>query len=381
MKILFVLDYYYPHVGGAEVIYKNYCEGLAKRGHRVNVVTLNHTGNLKDEESVNGVSIHRVKVPLNSRYLFPLFSLFKIWKLTKNADIIHTAFFLSPFAAFIVAKLRKKPIFVTVHEIWQKLWFEFEKNPIKKILSYFGEKFLLLLPYTKVICYSFYTFNSLRLAGVSAKKISFIKNGLDHKLFHPKVSGKEIREKLNLKGKKIYLFFGRPGISKGLEYLIRAASIVKERVKDSRLLLILSNDPKDEYAKIVKMIDELKLRDHVLLIREKAHEEIPKYIAASDIVVVPSLSEGFGFTAAEASAMGKPVVATYVGSLPEIIRNGESGILVKPRSGKELAEAICFLFNNPKYRKKMGKIGLKLMREFSWEKTINALENLYLSHL
>jgi glycosyltransferase involved in cell wall biosynthesis len=104
---------------------------------------------------------------------------------------------------------------------------------------------------------------------------------------------------------------------------------------------------------------------------------MPRYIAASDLVVVPSLSEGFGFTAAEASAMGRAIVATYAGSLPEVIINNVSGILVKPRSENELADAICFLLENAEVRERMGKMGAKLMKRFSWERTIDELERLY----
>lgn len=141
-------------------------------------------------------------------------------------------------------------------------------------------------------------------------------------------------------------------MSKGLEYLIEAAAIVKEKVKDSKLLLILSTESKKDYNYLVKMIDKMNLSDHIILLGPKPHHEIPRYVAASDIVVVPSITEGFGFTAAEASAMGKAVVATYAGSLPEIIKDNESGILVKPRCTEEIADAICLLLRNQKLRKK-----------------------------
>jgi glycosyltransferase involved in cell wall biosynthesis len=376
MNILFVFDYYHPHVGGAEVIYKNYCEGLAERGNKVTVVTLNHTGKLKEKEIVKNVTVFRVRTPFNSRYLFSFLSIFKILKLAKNADIIHTAFFMSALPAIIVSKLLRKPIIVTVHEVWGNLRFFFKESVIKKIFDFLAESVYLKLPFTKFNCYSFYTFNSLRLLGVPDEKIVFIPLGIDP-IFNPKVSGKKIRKELKIEKNKVYLYFGRPGVSKGVEYLIRASAIVKKRMRNSKLLLILSKDPKDGYTRVIKLIDELNLKDYILLLEEKPHEEMPKYIAASDLVVVPSLSEGFGFTAAEASAMGKAVVATYAGSLPEVVMDNVSGILVKPRSEEELANAICFLLKNEKIRKRMGKIGAKLMKKFSWKKTIDELERLY----
>jgi glycosyltransferase involved in cell wall biosynthesis len=165
MNILFVFDYYPPHIGGGEVIYRNYCEGLAKRGHKVSVVTLNHTGRLKEKDTMNGVTIFRVRTPFNSRYLYSFLSLFKILKLAKSADIIHTAFFASPLPALIASKLLKKPIIVTVHEAWGKLRFAFKGSMLKKVFEFFAESILLRLPFTKFNCYSLYTFNSLRMLG------------------------------------------------------------------------------------------------------------------------------------------------------------------------------------------------------------------------
>jgi glycosyltransferase involved in cell wall biosynthesis len=74
---------------------------------------------------------------------------------------------------------------------------------------------------------------------------------------------------LGVEGSKVYLYFGRPGVSKGVEYLIKASAIVKERIKDSKLILILSKDPIDGYSRVVRLINELKLKDHVLLLEEK----------------------------------------------------------------------------------------------------------------
>jgi glycosyltransferase involved in cell wall biosynthesis len=102
---------------------------------------------------------------------------------------------------------------------------------------------------------------------------------------------------------------------------VRAVPYVKERIPSSRLLLILSQNPERGYKKILALIQELGLKNdqEVTVINSVPREELPYYILASDCIVVPSLSEGFGFTCVEACTMKIPVVATDAGSLPEVI--------------------------------------------------------------
>jgi glycosyltransferase involved in cell wall biosynthesis len=100
---------------------------------------------------------------------------------------------------------------------------------------------------------------------------------------------------------------------------------------------------------ILEMVDKIGARCKIILHDPVHWKQIPSYIAMADCVVVPSLTEGFGFTAAESCAMGKPIVATSTTSLPEVV----SGmfVLVKPRSAKSLAEGIIKI-HQKRYTKK-----------------------------
>jgi len=381
LRILFVCDYYPPHVGGAELVYRRYCEGLAKCGHSVRVVTIKHSNEVPHKELVNGVWIYRIKTPLNSRYLFSFWSFPKVIKYAKEADLVHCGFFVAPFSAIPAARLMGKPLVVTVHEIWGNLWFNFESNPFRAIINYFGEKLLTAISYEGIICPSKYTLKSLVRFGVKKELITYIPNGVETDLFRPRPRDSKLNRKLGLEGFKVYMFYGRPGISKGIEYLIKAAVLIKKEMINSRLLLILGREPIREYNRILHLIDELELKDHIRLLDPVPYTELPKYVSLADLVVVPSLSEGFGFTAAESAAMGKPVVGTYSGSLPEIINHGKTGLLVKPRSPDEIYEAICRLLNNEKDLQGMGKNAQKNVSKLNWETTINSLEALYVQLL
>jgi glycosyltransferase involved in cell wall biosynthesis len=102
------------------------------------------------------------------------------------------------------------------------------------------------------------------------------------------------------------------------------------------------------------------------------------FLDALDVVVVPSLSEAFGLVAAEASALGKPVVATSTGGLPEVVEHGVSGLLVPPRDPAALADAIVRLLGDPAMRTRMGEAGQRIVRErFGLERMADELVAVY----
>lgn len=354
---------------------------MVRRGHSVRVITIKHSKDLVSDELLNGVQIHRIDTPWRTRHLFAFWSLLSVNKYAKEADIIHCAFFVSPFSAIPVSKMKGKPLVVTIHEVWGRNWFQFERNPIRAMIDYLGEKILLKMPYDAVTCPSIFTLNTLSEFGINEMKVKYIPNGIEFEHFKPRSKDPALLKKLGLKGYKVYMFYGRPGISKGVEYLVRAAKLIKNKIKKSKLLLILGKEPKRKHEKILRMIDEFKLADHICLLDPLPYDDLPKYISLADLVVVPSLSEGFGYSVAESSAMGKPIVASNAGSLPELVAHKESGILIGPRSPEEISAAICKLLNDEKSLVKMGKAARAKVSKFNWEKSLDMLETLYIETL
>lgn len=369
MKILFVSEYYIPHVGGVELVFKNVAERLVKIGHSVSIVT-SKLPNTPEYEEINYVKVYRVNVPhKGDRYWFTFFSILKVWKLAKGADLIHTTTWNAAFPAWLVAKLRKKPCVITVHEVNVPIWKYLKKNRLNVLFHKLYEKIVLSLHFDKYIAVSQYTRDCvIRFFNIKNEKIEVIYNGIDYELFDPaKANGLKIRKKLNLEDLFVYMYFGRPGFTKGVEYLIQAVPIISEKIPNSKLLLILANDSKDRYEDIIKMIDNLKIKDKVVLLDPVPRKELPNYIAASDCVVVPSLSEGFGFTAAEACAMEKPVVATDVASLPEVVSGRY--VLVEPKNLVAIAEGVDKVYK--------GKIEYKGEKIFRWDECVAGYLEIY----
>ena len=122
MKILFILEHYYPYTGGSESLFKYLAEGLSKKGNKVTVITSRFNKKIKREEVINGVTIRRI--PLANRYLFTVFSIPFLIKEALKSDVIHTTTYNAALPAFCVAKLARKKIYITFHEVWGKLWFK-----------------------------------------------------------------------------------------------------------------------------------------------------------------------------------------------------------------------------------------------------------------
>jgi glycosyltransferase involved in cell wall biosynthesis len=325
MKICFIIEYYYPCVGGAEVLFQCLAEGLVKAGHTCHVVTCRLPDTKKDE-TINGVNIHRVRVPkLGDRFWFIFLSFFSSWKYAAKAEIIHTRTYTGAFTAWLISKVRKKRSVNHVFEVMGRKWYEIGINPIMAFLYRRLESAVLSLPFDAYYCISRNTMESLEDQGIPPEKLFLTYPGIDYDLFNPEKyekQGREIRERLGLKKDTfLYTFYGRPGFTKGVEFLVRSVPYVKEKIPSSKLLLILSQSPEKGHRRILALIEKLGLKsvEELTIMDSVPREELPYYIQASDCVVIPSLSEGFGFTCVEACTMKIPVVATDAGSLPEVI--------------------------------------------------------------
>jgi D-inositol-3-phosphate glycosyltransferase len=358
VRICFVIEYYPPHIGGGETLFKTLAEGLVKHGHQCDVITCMLTGTEKYEVK-NGVKIYRVNVPrFADRHWFTFLAIYKSIKITRGADIIHTMTYNGAFPAWLSAKINRKPIVILPHEVLGKKWYTFGFNRLSAILYRIFEWFVLSLKYNVYICNSKNTMKALEEWGIPVKKLHLIYPCVDYKLFDYRKEEKrqEIREKLGIRNNTfLYMYHGRPGMIKGVEYLVRAVPEIKKRIQNSKLLLVLAKKPAVKYQEIIEIIQKENL--NVILIDPLPQEELPYYIAASDCVVVPSLNEGFGFTCVEACTMKKPVVATNVGSLPEVIFGRH--VLVLPKSPEELARGVVSIYKG-EYNKIDGK-------RYEWE--------------
>ena len=370
MNILIVSEYYAPHLGGLETFCMNLAEGLAIRGHKVYIVTM-QLPNTKSFEEINGVKIYRVRVPnKGGRYWFSFLAIPTVWKLVRNCDVVHTTTYTATFPASLTAKLAHKPCVVTVHELFLSLWNDLEDmNSFSAMIHEVLERLVISLPFDKFVSVSRYTRNLLESVGIAREKSEMIYNGVRTDLFNPENGdSNEIRRLLGLSDDFVCLFYGRPGISKGVEYLIQAVPKISKEISRFKLVLILAKEPKKGFKRARNLIGKLDVAGRVVLLDPVPLRELPKYISCADCIIFPSLSEGFGLSVAECCAMKKPVIASSVGAIPEVISGRY--ILIRPRDTVSIAKAVISV-NGKKIKK---ETPLKI---FDWNDTVERYTKVY----
>ena len=339
MKILLVLEYFWPQVGGVETLFLELAQGLVQRGHSVVVLTTRLTDTPAFEWH-QGIEIHRIGNPeLPSRYRFTLAATPLACRLARNADLVHTTTYNGALPAWIAARWTRRPVAITVHELIGATWHALPGTGWASAwLFRLLELSCVRLPFDYYIGVSRATRNSLRQSGVRDRQLSVVYNGvtLNDWAADPLLT-KQLRTELRPEGAPLVTFYGRPGVTKGVEVLILAFRLLLQQRPEARLLLILGQYPQQR-RKELERLAFAALGDSVRVITSVPRAHLPSYLVASDCVAVPSLTEGFGFTAVEASMLGVPVVASDAGSLPEVI-SGQY-VLVPPNDPAALSRGL-----------------------------------------
>ncbi len=228
-------------------------------------------------------------------------------------------------------------------------------------------------------------------------KGSVVYNSIDFQEFNKDISGEIVREELALKPPdKIILMLGGIGRIKGTLELIKAISIVKKQIPtirciiagclesppwvDSKLTRLLSRFGVKRYTQQVnELITTENLQENILLLPFR--NDVPNLIAASNMVTFPSIQPHFARPIMEAGAMSKPVVASSIGGITEILSNKRNGLLVAPKDSNALAQAFITLIKNESLAKKIGAQGYQKALELfdskiNIPKTMGIYENI-----
>jgi glycosyltransferase involved in cell wall biosynthesis len=234
------------------------------------------------------------------------------------------------------------------------------------------------------IANSRFTQRALVAAGIPLNRVRVVYPGVSLSDFDS-VTGPTLRNGLGLSSEALIVTtIGRLQWGKGQHVALSTAAQVVHQCPKSQFLIVgdaLFGIEKDYPLRLRSLIAELNLTDHVKMLGHRS--DVPAILAASDIVLVPSVyPEGFGMVTVEAMAAAKPVVATDTGASPEIITQGETGLLVPPNSPEALGEAIMRLLANRELRHAMGVKGQQVVRQrFTVERAVSECEQLYLESL
>jgi glycosyltransferase involved in cell wall biosynthesis len=211
---------------------------------------------------------------------------------------------------------------------------------------------------------------------VDRQKVLKIYSGIELTHFHPVTEDekKSLRRKWGIREESAVIgIVSKLWEGKGHEILIRAFKELKEEINDALLAIVGEGYL---HGRLVNLVHRLGLADSVIFTGFQM--DVSEIMATFDVAVLPSLFEGMGRVLLEAMAMEKPVVASRVGGIPDLVHDGVNGILIAPGSVQELTSSLLKTLRNPVMAREMGKQGRKRIKaEFSVDTMVQSIQRVY----
>lgn len=351
-------------LGGAERIVCDLAANLDSKKYRVTVCTFK-PGPLTQELIKNGVDV----INIERRFRYDPLLIWKLFHLIlkKNIDIVHSHMFQSSLYILPIALMPQKLIFI-INE--HGGYLEIVKVPRRRYLY----KFIAKVSKMVVVVSQALKDDMIKFFNIPSKKIAIIYNGIKMAKFTGKFSSLQMKKILGLEsdipivGNVANL---RP--EKGHKYLLEAMSLVLNEIPNAKLIIIGEGALRAELENQTKV---LGISESVIFLGRR--QDVPALLNIMDIFVISSSGETFCIAAAEAMAMGKPVVASRVGGVPELVIDSKTGFLVPPKDPPALAEAVIKLLKDRKLALDMGQAGKERVRqEFTLDKMVKKTEQLY----
>ncbi len=365
-------------------------ESLKGLGIYVDVVAPRYK-NSKKEDNWKGINVHRFKyfpfvsmqkltsgggIPsaLKRSFLVKLqmpFFMISFYlnskKYAKKCDVIHAQWALSALVGVFLKRKYKKPLVLT--ERGASLNMALKSKLMSKVFRW------ILKNCDFVTANNENQIKIMKSLGVPAEKLKAVPNGIDIDMFKP-IEQAKARKKLGLDpDKKIILFVGWLIERKGVSYLLQAMKNVSFKEKNSLLLIVGEGNIESRLKEHTKKLG----LDNVMFLGSKNPSEIPLYMNASDIFVLPSLSEGRPNVVGEAMACGVPVIASNVNGTPEFIENGKNGFLVKPKDPKAISDNILKILSSKDIAEKIGANARKsiINKKLTWKNCASTYRSIY----
>lgn len=317
---------------------------------------------------------HQLKI-LHPSDLPPVGSIIRYMSgLTDRADVVHVQGlkdFESLVASCVAARTYVGASFVTAHGLGEGFWRRGQLHYVawRNILNRLDA----------VISVSNHVQRGItRLVGRSANNFT-IYNGVDVEIFRPTSDPSMAKGRLGLEGCYVLLCVGRLSPEKGTSVAIGSLPSIRNSIPNARLVICGkgSMEPRlREQSRSLGVENMVDFRGSIPM------EQIPPYYEAADVVIVPSLKEALGIVNLEAMSMMKPVVASRVGGIPEVVVDNETGLLVPPSDPVSLADSVLKLHNDPEMAIRFGRNGRRLVEErFTWQTIAGETERAYMDVL
>ncbi len=371
LNILFWNEPYLPMIGGVELFTARLAAVLISRGHRVSVVADRIPSNTSEFEVIDGVSVYRFPFRKTFQALSgpgaegmeqfsAIIRRIKSLKRDLQPDIVHINF-TGPTPLFHFRTLADSVSQTVV--TFQAALFD-QPASIEGLVSTILEKAKSVVAVSRAAAR-----NIERHTGFPLNRISIVFPGIPHALFaaHPEKSAAE----------PTVVFLGRLVKDKGVDIAIQAMAILKHGAK----LSVIGDGP--ERPALEALVQQLDLQHSVHFAGRVDDDTRRDMLAKAHVMIVPSRHEElFGMVAAEGALSSLPVIAARMGGLPEVVADGETGIIVPPDDPVALAQALDRVLADPQLAARMGRNGReRALREFSLENTADRYERIYFDAL
>jgi colanic acid biosynthesis glycosyl transferase WcaI len=384
MRILYISQYFPPEAGATQSRAHEMAKNWVKLGHRVTMITefpnhpsgiiaSDYRGKLYDKSELDGIEVLRVWVKASvfknfvNRMLFYLSfmvnaSIAGIILTRGKFDLIYASsppLFVGGTALFL-RFIKRIPMVFEVRDLWPEVAIAMGElthpaaiSLATKLEELCYQKAILVVPVT----HGFY--NRLKDRGVSEDKLIVITNGSNTDLYRFKSESRElIREELGLKDKFVVIYAGIFGLQYDFDNLIKSADLLKTH-HDIHFVLIGDGPKKTD---IQNLLHSAQL-PNITLLPEKPIEEIPEYLSASDVALIPFrkldiFQATIPLKLFDAWACARPVILCNEGESCELVYSAKGGIVIPPEEPEKMVEAILRLKDSPIERKSMGDNGL-----------------------
>jgi glycosyltransferase involved in cell wall biosynthesis len=362
--------------GGAEKVILNIIDLHNQENFRIHLVVFWRSG-LKDSRFLNELNSRDVETTIiftdrsRIKYLNPILNLLQFFFLIRrnNTDLIHSNGYRANFLSLLPILIRRIPAIATCHgyvDNGRTLWLY---NRLDRFFLRFMRRIIVVSNDLK---------NTLLKAGILEDKIVLIPNTPRRTLDSQKKTDRSLRSRHGISENDTVLgFVGRLSPEKGIHILLKALSLLNARGLNIKTIII-GDGP--ELEKLRRISREYGISGRVIFTGFLQSPET--FMNQIDIFVLPSLTEGTPMALLEAMSQGLPVVASSVGQIPEIIRNGQNGLTVRPGFPEDLAEALEKVIENPDLRHRFSRESLATVQsQFSQSRWIDSVENTYRSAL
>ncbi len=372
-----LISYEFPPHGGGEASYaRALAEAFSREGNEVTLVVPWAPDMARIESDRVSVLTPETGGPIReARFLAGAERALDHLVRTRRPDMVHVTFDYPTF--FLHVRRTGVPCVATVHHLHlpEAITMAATRRGLAERLPLLLKASImnslegrLLRQCDATLAVSKYTASTVeRYLGIDPRSLRVVPNGIDASPFE-RGDGKAFRRQFPVVRGKAVLYVGRLTRSKGVDLLIDAFAKVKKRVADASLVVVGSGD--SGYTRqLVARSALLGISESVVFTGRIPDEVLPHAYAASEMTVLPSYMEGFGLSVLESMASARPSIATRVGGVPEVMVDGETGLLIPPGDAERLAEAMTSLLKDPALAARMGAAGrARAKREFTVER-------------